>query len=52
MIELIIGFALGGLAFTEKGHEIGNKVYDIAIKAAKEVTKLEADTKTERNDRG
>lgn len=52
MLELIVGFALGGLAFTDKGHEIGNKVYDIAIKAVKEVTKLEANTEDKRNDRG
>lgn len=26
MIELILGFALGAMALTDTGHEIGNKI--------------------------
>lgn len=33
--ELILGMALGYIAFTESGHEIGNKIADIAIKGGK-----------------
>ena len=50
MIELIVGFALGGLAFTEQGHKIGNEVYDRIMKAAKEVVKNEDNRKTKQND--
>ena len=50
MIELIVGFALGGLAFTEQGHKIGNEVYDRIMKAAKEVLKNETDSENKRND--
>ena len=35
MVELLIGFALGGLAFTKQGHKIGNEAFDIAMKAMK-----------------
>ena len=50
MLELIVGFALGGLAFTEQGHKIGNEVYDRIMKAAKEVVKNEDNRKTEQDD--
>ena len=50
MIELIVGFALGGLAFTEKGHQIGNEVFDKIMKTAKEVMKNENNRETEPND--
>lgn len=50
MIELLIGFALGGLAFTEQGHKIGNEIFDKITQAAKEVTKNESDRETERHD--
>ena len=54
MIELIVGFALGGLAFTEKGHQIGNQVFDVATKTAtkmaKEVLKNDDNRTTEQND--
>lgn len=54
MIELLVGFMLGGLAFTEKGHEIGNKIYNAGVsavkKAAKEAKKDEDDTETIKHD--
>lgn len=34
---LLLGFALGAMAFTEQGREIGNKVGSAAIAAAKKV---------------
>jgi hypothetical protein len=39
MLELLIGFALGGLAFTEKGHEVGNRIFDKGIDTVKKVVK-------------
>jgi hypothetical protein len=35
MIELVLGIILGGMAFTEKGHEIGNKVGEAAVNVGK-----------------
>lgn len=37
MLELLLGMALGALAFTEQGHEIGNKIGGMALDAAKKV---------------
>jgi hypothetical protein len=39
MLELLIGFALGGLAFTEKGHEVGNRIFDKGIDTVKKIAK-------------
>jgi hypothetical protein len=39
MLELLIGFALGGLAFTEKGHEVGNRIFDKGINTIKKMAK-------------
>ena len=36
---LLLGFALGALAFTEKGREIGNQIGSAALGAAKKVMK-------------
>lgn len=47
MIELIIGFALGGVAFTEKGRELGNKAFDMV---AKEVKKIGANNREAKQD--
>ena len=35
MKELIFGMALGYLAFTETGHQLGNKAADVIVKNAK-----------------
>lgn len=35
MLELILGIAIGALAFTEQGHEIGNKIGEIAASSVK-----------------
>lgn len=35
MKELILGMALGFLAFTEDGHRIGNKMADFVVKNGK-----------------
>jgi hypothetical protein len=35
MTELIIGFGLGAMALTNTGREIGNKLGDAALSAAK-----------------
>lgn len=67
MKELLLGMALGYLAFTENGHLIGNKAADIITKNAKktaeeymgkmfgvkkeEVKKDEDNQKTGENDR-
>lgn len=37
MDGLLLGFALGAMAFTEKGREIGNKLGDAAVNKAKKV---------------
>lgn len=37
MLELILGFGLGAMTFTEKGREIGNRIGDLAIGASKKV---------------
>lgn len=34
-LELILGIGIGYIAFTENGHEIGNKMADIAAKSIK-----------------
>lgn len=34
-LELLLGIGLGYIAFTENGHEIGNKMADIAAKSIK-----------------
>lgn len=34
---LLLGFALGAMAFTEKGHEVGNQIGATAVSAAKKV---------------
>ena len=66
MKELLLGMALGYLAFTENGHMLGNKAADIITKNAKktaeeymgkvfgikaEVKKDEDNQKTGENDR-
>lgn len=37
MYEMLVGMALGYIAFTETGHEIGNSLADFAVKAGKPV---------------
>lgn len=34
-LELILGVAIGYIAFTDNGHAIGNKLADIAVNQAK-----------------
>lgn len=50
MVGLLIGFALGGIAFTEQGREFGNKVFNTAVQKAKEVTKHEEDREVKQDD--
>lgn len=38
MIELVLGFALGAMVFTDQGREIGNKV---AATAAAQIKKMQ-----------
>lgn len=35
MLELILGAALGAMAFTEQGHEVGNTIAALGVKAGK-----------------
>lgn len=35
MLELLLGIGIGAMAFTAQGREIGNKIGDAAIAAAK-----------------
>lgn len=37
MLELLIGFGLGAMAFTETGREIGNQIGGFAVGTAKKV---------------
>lgn len=37
MDGLLLGFALGAMAFTERGRELGNKLGEAALKKAKKV---------------
>ena len=37
MLGVVLGFAMGYVAFTPRGHEIGNQIGDAAIGAAKKV---------------
>ena len=47
---LLLGFALGAMAFTEKGREIGNQIGAAAVSAAKKVIKNgNADQSTEQS---
>ena len=39
MDGLLLGFALGAMAFTEKGREIGNQIGAAAVGAARKVMK-------------
>lgn len=45
MLEMILGFGLGAMAFTETGRQLGNKAADMAVAAAKKV--LTNDAKAE-----
>lgn len=45
MLEMILGFGLGAMAFTETGRQLGNKAADFAFSAAKKV--LTNDAKAE-----
>jgi hypothetical protein len=35
MLEMLIGMALGAMAFTEQGHEVGNTIAALGVKAGK-----------------
>ena len=37
MIEMLLGFGLGAMAFTEQGRAAGNKAAQMAMQAAKKV---------------
>lgn len=50
MVELLIGFALGGIAFTEQGRKFGDKMFNIAVSKVKEVTSREEDREVEQDD--
>ncbi len=39
MYELLLGVAMGYIAFTEDGHKIGNNVADFAIRNCKPIIK-------------
>lgn len=42
MLEMILGFGLGAMAFTETGRQLGNKAADMAVTAAKKVLAYDA----------
>lgn len=44
MLEMILGFGLGAMAFTETGRQLGNKAADMAVAAAKKVLTNDAET--------
>lgn len=50
MIGLLLGFALGGIAFTEQGREFGDKMFNMAVNKVKEVTKHEEDREVKQDD--
>ena len=45
MGELLLGFALGAMAFTEKGREIGNMIGSTAFAAVKKAVKNVSENK-------
>lgn len=41
MYEILVGVAIGYIAFTENGHKIGNSIADYAVKVVKpEISKV------------
>lgn len=50
MVGLLVGFALGGIAFTEQGREFGNKVFNTAVKKVKGEIKVEEDREAKQDD--
>jgi hypothetical protein len=45
MLEMLIGMALGAMAFTEQGHEAGNTIAALGIKAGKAAMEYAESTK-------
>lgn len=37
MLEMLLGFGLGALAFTEAGRQIGNKIAEMAVDVTQKV---------------
>lgn len=46
MYEMLVGIAIGYIAFTENGHKIGNSIADFATKTAKPIMEKMAENKT------
>lgn len=45
MIEMILGFMLGAMVFTETGRDIGNKMADVATTQLKKMQEADHDNK-------
>jgi intein-encoded DNA endonuclease-like protein len=48
MLEMILGMAVGYIAFTENGHKVGNWVADMAVREGKKLIEKSKEVENEK----